>query len=98
MFDTTTRVEFLRKLHLFRGLSEEELVLVADELQAQTTPHAFVIDPAGLLRYRGAIDDVTFRKRTPEHFHIEAAVEAILSGRIPTIQETPPCGCTIVRL
>ena len=84
-----------------RGLS---LVLrdadgrLADLWQAQTTPHVFVIDPAGLLRYRGAVDDVTFRKRTPEHFHVEAAVEAILGGRRPKIQETPPCGCTIVRL
>ncbi|MCX6066972.1 MAG: hypothetical protein NT121_14655, partial [Chloroflexi bacterium] len=36
---------------------------LADLWQAQTTPHAFVIDPSGLLRYQGAVDDVTFRKR-----------------------------------
>ncbi len=36
MPDIPTRVEFLKKLHLFRGLSDDELVLVADELQEKT--------------------------------------------------------------
>jgi peroxiredoxin len=71
---------------------------LADLWQAQTTPHAFVIDPAGILRYRGAVDDVTFRKRIAGRFYIEEAVNALLAGRLPEIQETPPYGCTIVRL
>ena len=41
---------------------------VADLYQAQTTPHAYVVDRDGILRYRGAVDDVTFRKRTPSRF------------------------------
>jgi peroxiredoxin len=71
---------------------------VADVWQAQTTPHAFVIDPAGILRYRGAVDDVTFRKRTPERFYVEEAVDALLNGHLPDLQETPPYGCAIVRM
>ena len=41
---------------------------VADLFQAQTTPHVYVVDRDGVLRYRGAVDDVTFRKRTPSRF------------------------------
>ncbi len=70
---------------------------LADLWQAQTTPHAFVIDPSGLLRYQGAVDDVTFRKRTPERFYVKEAVEALLEKRLPPLQEAPPYGCTIVR-
>jgi peroxiredoxin len=71
---------------------------VADIWQAQTTPHAFVVDSNGVLRYRGPVDDVTFRKRTPERFYVAEAVEALMSGRIPELQETPPYGCVIVRM
>ncbi len=71
---------------------------VADLFAAQTTPQAFIVDQSGNLRYRGAIDDVTFRKRSPERFYVQEAVEALIAGRLPEIQETPPYGCLIVRL
>ena len=38
---------------------------VADLFDAMTTPHVFVIDRDGILRYRGAVDDVSFRQRRP---------------------------------
>lgn len=66
--------------------------------QAQTTPHAFVIDQSGLLRYRGAVDDVTFRKKTPARFYVEEVVEALINGGLPEVQETPAYGCAIVRI
>lgn len=70
---------------------------VADLYEAVTTPHAFVVDRAGLLRYRGAVDDVTFRQRKATRFFLEEAVEALLENRLPELQETPAYGCTIVR-
>jgi peroxiredoxin len=69
----------------------------ADLYEALTTPHAFVIDRSGCLRYRGAVDDVTFRQRAPERFFLEEAVEALLEGRDPPLAETPAYGCAIVR-
>lgn len=71
--------------------------VVADLYQAQTTPHVFIIDRQGILRYGGAVDDVTFRQRKATRFYLEEAVEALLDGRSPEIQETPAYGCTIVR-
>lgn len=70
---------------------------VADLYEAVTTPHAYVVDRAGILRYRGAVDDVTFRQRKATRFYLEEAVEALLAGRLPELQETPAYGCTIVR-
>ncbi len=70
---------------------------LADAWDAQTTPHAYVIDQSGILRYQGAIDDVTFRQRSAERFYVEEAVLALLDGHLPDVQETQPYGCTIVR-
>jgi thiol-disulfide isomerase/thioredoxin len=70
---------------------------VADLYEAQTTPHVFVIDRNGILRYRGAVDDVTFRQCKPTRFFLEKAVEALLEGQFPALTETPAYGCTIVR-
>jgi peroxiredoxin len=70
---------------------------IADLYAAVTTPHLFVVDPEGILRYQGAFDDVTFRQRAPTHPYLHQAVEAVLNGLSPAPAETPPYGCTIVR-
>jgi peroxiredoxin len=70
---------------------------VANAWGAQTTPHVFIVDQAGILRYQGASDDVTFRKRTPEHFYVLEIVTALLAGRLPDLAETQAYGCAIVR-
>jgi len=71
--------------------------VVADKYEAMTTPHVFALDRAGILRYRGAVDDVTFRHREASRFFLRDAVEALLQGRNPELSETPAYGCTIVR-
>jgi peroxiredoxin len=70
---------------------------VADRYGAQTTPHAFLVDRQGILRYRGAVDDVTFRNRKPTRFYLREGVEALLNGRLPQVTEAQSFGCTIVR-
>lgn len=70
---------------------------VADMFKAETTPHVFVIDRDGILRYRGPVDDVRFRHRVATRFYLDEAVESLLGGRLPTITEAPAYGCTIVR-
>jgi peroxiredoxin len=71
--------------------------LVAGRYGALTTPHAFLIDSQGILRYRGAVDDVSLRQREPTHFYLQEAVEALLADQLPEITEVQPFGCTIVR-
>ena len=70
---------------------------LANTWGAQTTPHIFIVDQSGILRYQGAIDDVTFRKRAPEHFYVLETVTALLAGRLPDLAETQAYGCAIVR-
>ena len=70
---------------------------VADLYGAVTTPHIFLIDAHGLLRYQGAFDDVSFRQRTPTRTYIYEAIEALHAGLPVPIPETLSYGCTIVR-
>ena len=88
------RVAFERSLPLVLRDAGQR---VADAYRAATTPHFFVVTPRGALGYQGALDDVTFRQRTPTRFYLREAVEALLSGRTPDPSETHPYGCTIVR-
>jgi peroxiredoxin len=70
---------------------------LADLYGAQTTPHLFVIDAQGILRYQGALDDVTFRRRNPTRDYLRQAVQAVLAGENPDPDQTPAYGCAIVR-
>lgn len=70
---------------------------VADQYDAVTTPHIFVIDEQGILRYQGALDDVTFRQRTPTINYMEMAVNAILNNSSPEPAIIPSYGCTVIR-
>lgn len=92
--------ELLARVAAERGLP---LVLhdaeqkVAEVYQVEVTPSFFVIDGAGVLRYRGAFDDVTFRQRTPTRKYLFEAVQAVLAAKSPQPAETPPYGCARVR-
>ena len=70
---------------------------IANLYEARTTPHLFVIDRAGTLIYRGALDDATFRQRAASRSFLNEAVEALLDGKLPGLTESSPYGCTIVR-
>jgi len=71
--------------------------VVADLYEAGATPHVFVMDREGILRYRGAVDDVRFRQPKATRFFLKEAVEALLNGRLPALTETLAYGCAIVR-
>ena len=55
---------FLRSVATGRGIPNAFLdpdQTVAGLYGALTTPHLFVLDTQGVVRYQGALDDVTFR-------------------------------------
>lgn len=90
----------LRGVAAAKGLQpvlRDEDHAVADLYGAVTTPHFFVIDPLGFLRYAGAPDDVTFRQKAPTRGYLAEAVQAALQGEGPEVAETPGYGCAIVR-
>lgn len=69
----------------------------ADAYGAQATPHVFIVDKDGILRYDGAPDDTSFRQRTPTRDYLREAVEALLAGRQPDPAVTRAFGCAITR-
>jgi peroxiredoxin len=62
---------------------------------ARTTPHLFVIDGQGVLRYDGAIDDDPYGKSATPVNYVGAAVKALLAGASPDPSETKPYGCSV---
>jgi peroxiredoxin len=69
---------------------------VAELYAAEMTPHFFVIDAEGILRYTGALDEVTFRQPEPTRPYLKEAVDAVLAGETPDPDNVQPYGCTIV--
>jgi peroxiredoxin len=70
---------------------------VADAYDAQVTPHVYVIDDEGVLRYRGRIDD----SQNPDGIKsrdLRAALDAVLAGRPVAVAETRAFGCSIQRM
>ncbi|MBI5363492.1 MAG: redoxin domain-containing protein [Planctomycetes bacterium] len=65
---------------------------------AKTTPHCYVVDEKGVLRYRGALDNAPMGQvadRESKTNHVEAAVNALENGKAVTRQETKPYGCPV---
>jgi peroxiredoxin len=67
---------------------------VARAYDALTTPDVFVLDAAGLLRYRGA-PDADYEDPSQRAAFLRDALDAILDGRDPDLAQTPPVGCSI---
>ncbi len=62
---------------------------------ARTTPHMYVIDEKGVLRYAGAIDDDPRGKSATPANHVKTAVDALLSGKPVPASTTEPYGCSV---
>jgi peroxiredoxin len=65
---------------------------------AKSTPHMFVIDKDGVLRYDGAIDAKVSSRASdhkPEDSYVAKAIEAINAGREVETAKTQPYGCTV---
>ncbi len=78
-------------------LLRDQHLAVADAYGAVTTPHVFVIDERGVVRYSGAFSDVSLRQRTPTRNYLQEAVKAVQNGVDPEHSETSPFGCAIIR-
>ncbi len=100
----TKKTDFaeLKKIAKKRGLPYPILVdpenKVADRFQARTTPHCYVIDAKGILRYQGALDnDPRGRKAEGVRNYLAEALDAVLTGKKVLKPNTRPYGCSIKR-
>ena len=65
---------------------------------AKTTPHMYIINPAGVLVYKGAIDDKpsTDQDDIPgARNHVLAALDESMAGKPVTMASTTPYGCSV---
>jgi len=94
-------IEMLRQVAEERGANpilQDADHAVADAYGATNTPHIFILDEEGVLRYEGAYDDVAFRQRVATLNYVREAIESLLNGSKPEITSVPPFGCTIVQM
>ncbi|MDZ4754522.1 MAG: redoxin domain-containing protein [Phycisphaerae bacterium] len=62
---------------------------------AKTTPHIFVIDGKGVLRYQGAIDDSADGSGKGKTNYVTTAVQQIAGNETVAPTETKPYGCGV---
>lgn len=66
--------------------------------EAQTTPHMFVIDKQGVLRYMGAIDDqptTDLASITTARNYVREAFTAVAAGKPVEVTATDSYGCSV---
>ncbi len=68
---------------------------VAQCFGAEKTPHAFLLDREGVLRYHGQIDDSANEPSAVKVSYLRNAIECLLAGKEIAIKETAPVGCSI---
>jgi peroxiredoxin len=67
---------------------------VAKAFGAAVTPEAFLFDKSGKLVYHGAVDDNRDAGRVEKHY-LKDALEAVVGGKVPPVQESKGIGCGI---
>ncbi len=72
----------------------DETQEIATAYGAQRTPHIFVLDDKGVLRYRGRIDDEMDRSKVKSHDLVNA-IDALVAGTEVPVASTKAFGCTI---
>ncbi|PCD02909.1 thioredoxin family protein [Sphingomonas spermidinifaciens] len=65
---------------------------------AKTTPHLYIVDPAGRLVYQGGIDDKATANPadvTGARNHVTAALAELKAGKPVSVAESRPYGCSV---
>ncbi|MCI5043726.1 MAG: redoxin domain-containing protein [Aquisalinus sp.] len=96
-------VEEARNLTTSRGAKPTHIILDEDgnmgkAFDAKTTPHMYVADRTGTLRYAGAIDSI--RSANPADIdtaenYVLAAVNSVVAGKEVANKQSTPYGCAV---
>jgi len=74
---------------------QDESGTVGHAYGAKTTPHMFVVDAQGTLRYAGAVDDDPHGRNPSAVNYVRQAVDAVLSGQTVPVTTSAPYGCSV---
>jgi peroxiredoxin len=72
--------------------------VITKQFGASRTPHVFILqktDKGNVVQYIGAIDSDTEGKSADKVNYVEAAIDAVASGKKPAVTTTKAIGCTI---
>lgn len=84
--------------HMAYPLLNDEKGRVAKAYDAKSTPHMFVIDKAGVIAYRGAIDnDPDGDKGANKVNYVQKALDDLLAGKSVSTPETKSYGCHVTQ-
>lgn len=72
----------------------DESQAVGKAYGATNTPHFFVLDKGRTIRYIGKMDDSPNEAKVTKRY-LRDAVDAVLAGKTPEVEETRPYGCGI---
>lgn len=72
----------------------DETQAVGKAYGAINTPSFFVLDKDRTIRYLGAFDDNAEEAKVTQHY-VKDAVDALLAGKTPAVEESKPKGCGI---
>jgi thiol-disulfide isomerase/thioredoxin len=67
---------------------------IARAYGARVTPHIFVVDGTGVVRYRGYVDD-SAKPEERQHTGLHDALESLLGNKAVAVTATKAFGCTI---
>lgn len=92
--------EGAKKFGMTNPILLDETGAVGQQYGATNTPHIMVIDPAGNLAYRGAVDNSPDGEgETPQGgklvSYVDEAVTAVTAGKAPATAETKAYGCGV---
>jgi peroxiredoxin len=93
-----TNQEAAHKWNMDHPLLLDESGSVGRLYGAEKTPHMFLIDEEGVLRYRGAIDNAPIGEvdaGAEVRNHLAVALEELRAGKPISTSETPAYGCTV---
>ncbi len=72
--------------------------MVADIFGGLTTPHVYIIDGKGTIRYTGAVDDNSKGEKEDKVNYVAQALEELMAGKDVSVAATKPEGCSIKRI
>ncbi|MFT3785883.1 MAG: thioredoxin family protein [Tepidisphaeraceae bacterium] len=81
-----------------RPILSDQSGTVGHQYGAKTTPHMYVIDPAGTLVYAGAIDDTRSTEQSDiakATNYVAKALDEVLAGKSVSTPETKSYGCSV---
>jgi filamentous hemagglutinin family protein len=78
---------------IFYRILDDHQGLVGQRLQAAFTPEIFIINPKGILMYRGAVDNAPQGVATFNY--VQAALTELIQGKKITYPKTQAYGCAV---